>query len=1562
MPTFRRRKKRFTRVEPMQPQDAQHQPDNSPPTSSQQPHKQPLHSPNSTTTTTSNPNNNNNNNSKAIVCGDDEDRHASSNSNTSSARGSRRSSHIQPTTTATETEGDETETSPSPSLRRPAAHTRHSTDVPRSSGSSKGDSALGHDDRATWMARVKEVGGSSIEDNVDNNHNGEDDAHGVSKVVTEVVGQEQGARRFIRSKTLHDQVVRRVPTMSVGVDGDDSVDGNDSANMLACKHEDVIAESTLGTTAPADASSAATPTPSHNHQPTSTSSDTNNNSHDHHHTSSHSHSDTNTAPSPSRQTSTSTATTATTAAAAATATALEQEEEEASIMPGQVDTRPITPQRVTRRFRQLSFDLSTTHNNNNNNNNNNDDGDGDGDGDGDQTSPKRKSPIRQLSDGAARLWSPFKRKRRTQSKDSDTSDVVSPIKTQTRQPSSGTASVQSLGETGSPRNRSPSPQHNDSKTDRKLLLAGRTHRSQFAMEALRRTPTIFEEDEDDEDEEEDKVKETGATAQRRIDQLSGFGQNHSTQQTTSPPPFRRQPAEQHDDVPDAGEGNPTLGASRSSSASSASSSSSSSSTTSDQPKQRDRSDSQVPTKTNLMHCKDAPVYIALACCFIDDAMHGRLANGKNKMYFEKWLVQRIFLVHTSQLWLHFVYAVAILLATLTFFEPPSADSFKPWTLGLEFFCIMVFITDIGMKMYYMGAMAYWSKNWHKMQIVFVCLFLLDAVIFSITGNTIRFSRFVRPAILLGRHRELRHTYFIISAMLPRLAKVFTMMFAFIGLFGIIGIHIFAEEYTGVSNDEEISQLEGTFDNFLRAFLRLFVLFTTENYPYVVVPAYQRDSATFIFFFAFVYAGVFFLTAMLLGLVVSTYFDYTAKQIHAERKKEWRGLMRAFALLDPDGNGYVTLSTWFLLMRYLRPDIDRKQAKFFFELLDRDGNNRLDCFDFLDLREIMLLKIRPTPASELNTTMQRRQWTRFRILAFNITTSSWFHPAILAALAINALVACVYHVSITQTELAALQSVHVVFALVFVAEIVLTIVSEDWYTYIASKWNVADLFIIPSALLCHCLSFVSFEWGHFFTLAGNCLLFVRLLWVSRDARFGLVLIWNIIEAVLHLSYIMAVVMYLFGVAGTELFHGYTPADPTTAYYFDFGCNMGFRSMGCACFTLFQVMTTSNWQEPMNDLIVEAGWGSAVYFVLFFIMINLVLTDLLVAVTIEAFLLAKRHFQGISADAIHTAFVEIPEDDDDEEEEEDYMAPADDMRGSNGYDGGRGGGSGGDFSSGMGRNAPPSDPQPRRGTVVEQGKADVSREKSPAVLRLEADDLVHRARRRSFQSISVPVGQSERPSPHKDRTSIPVIISTRQQSLDSNPEHKRHQSIPIISETLVDAPTININNDSVDGDDGDDDEGTHLLSPVTRRQSSPATTTTTTTTTTTGATEAATTTSRKHLTLPSRVDSIGFDDVGNGMPSKQRSSSSSFALQNRQGWRRKSIRDRLRSIVRSRSQAAKDPTLYRVYRCKQSWRREIAGQDEALELIEERDLDKMAKDARGLPIHSMHQHKYRVGGNL
>ena len=53
-----------------------------------------------------------------------------------------------------------------------------------------------------------------------------------------------------------------------------------------------------------------------------------------------------------------------------------------------------------------------------------------------------------------------------------------------------------------------------------------------------------------------------------------------------------------------------------------------------------------------------------------------------------------------------------------------------------------------------------------------------------------------------------------------------------------------------------------------------------------------------------------------------------------------------------------MNQWLELMCVLKPKARRAELRFFYELLDRDGNERLDCFDFCDLREILQLRVRP----------------------------------------------------------------------------------------------------------------------------------------------------------------------------------------------------------------------------------------------------------------------------------------------------------------------------------------------------------------------------------------------------------------------------------------------------------------------------------------------------------------------------------------------------------------------------------------------------------------------------
>jgi hypothetical protein len=88
-----------------------------------------------------------------------------------------------------------------------------------------------------------------------------------------------------------------------------------------------------------------------------------------------------------------------------------------------------------------------------------------------------------------------------------------------------------------------------------------------------------------------------------------------------------------------------------------------------------------------------------------------------------------------------------------------------------------------------------------------------------------------------------------------------------------------------------------FDNVPRAFVHLFVLMTTENFPDFIEAAWAANRATYAYFFVFVYLGRFFLTALFLALTVSFYLEYTEKQVTSERKKEWKGLLKAFNMID-----------------------------------------------------------------------------------------------------------------------------------------------------------------------------------------------------------------------------------------------------------------------------------------------------------------------------------------------------------------------------------------------------------------------------------------------------------------------------------------------------------------------------------------------------------------------------------------------------------------------------------------------------------------------------------------
>jgi hypothetical protein len=151
-------------------------------------------------------------------------------------------------------------------------------------------------------------------------------------------------------------------------------------------------------------------------------------------------------------------------------------------------------------------------------------------------------------------------------------------------------------------------------------------------------------------------------------------------------------------------------------------------------------------------------------------------------------------------------------------------------------------------------------------------------------------------------------FYVLFLMMPRLLKLLSVIFAFTLFYCVVGVHVFAADYSGTYAEEHSQSkiMIGAFNNSPRAFVQMFVLLTTENYPDFMEPAWNDSQATFVYFFSYMYLGVIFMMSVLLALTVSFYMEYTEKQVGSERKKEWKGLVKAFSIIDVNGKSFLCL--------------------------------------------------------------------------------------------------------------------------------------------------------------------------------------------------------------------------------------------------------------------------------------------------------------------------------------------------------------------------------------------------------------------------------------------------------------------------------------------------------------------------------------------------------------------------------------------------------------------------------------------------------------------------------
>lgn len=174
--------------------------------------------------------------------------------------------------------------------------------------------------------------------------------------------------------------------------------------------------------------------------------------------------------------------------------------------------------------------------------------------------------------------------------------------------------------------------------------------------------------------------------------------------------------------------------------------------------------------------------------------------------------------------------------SIIFFEPGNSRTDERayferiGFLLLELLLTCVHLFDTWLKILHMGKKEFLSKGWNSYTLYYRLAIGIDALFCLITGVRFRFSRILRPALLVTRNRELRQLYDTVSQTVFELVEIATLILSLIVLYTVIAVQLF-----GAGCPEE-------WGNYWSSALSLFVLLTGDNYPDIFRKPYSVRAA------------------------------------------------------------------------------------------------------------------------------------------------------------------------------------------------------------------------------------------------------------------------------------------------------------------------------------------------------------------------------------------------------------------------------------------------------------------------------------------------------------------------------------------------------------------------------------------------------------------------------------------------------------------------------------------------------------------------------------------------
>jgi len=566
---------------------------------------------------------------------------------------------------------------------------------------------------------------------------------------------------------------------------------------------------------------------------------------------------------------------------------------------------------------------------------------------------------------------------------------------------------------------------------------------------------------------------------------------------------------------------------------------------------------------------------------------------------------------------------------------------------------------------------------------FVCLVLMVAGL--ATRITIHHP-YTRLLILWTMMTSARRDIQVVMGVLPETFNVLALLGVFLLFYAWFGTIMFVGTEEGKQH----------FSSLVESMWTLYICVTTANYPDVMMPAYNDNRLTAVYFVSFMALSFFFLLNIILASVVNEY-DMASEQ----RKMEFAqsanaNLKRAFELMDVRKNGRIDRDTVMALFTILNEDfpefrkLQDDETKLLFAILDQDGSSTITEDEFMNFGNVLLLEFvkESDYASWVQIWLPEIYGTGWYQSFADTVKSDYFEVAIDLVLVLNAVVIGIQTYPELSGQAIAIdpkdydgeidtvwELVETIFTSIYLLEVGVKISVFGSKAYFESPKNVFDFTITLLAVVASAIVYYPNQISNSrlirMIVMARVLRLVRLLTALKGFQLIGSISAEILPRAVGVFLVLFSLLYLFAAVGVGLYGGLITRDPSNplsylvlntdfsdndywyvretrsgppnvsfsdlAFFISFACLRNrannFNDMVSAMNVLFNLLVVNNWTEC--EIGYEATTQSRwvrLYFLAFHILGVILINNLVIAFIINAFLQQLAIFQAQSNEEV------------------------------------------------------------------------------------------------------------------------------------------------------------------------------------------------------------------------------------------------------------------------------------------------------------------------------------------